>query len=555
MGFFNFILQVVAVLICSCSFVSFAVHGNKIGSNDIPSTLDGPFAPHTAPFDVSLRGNAVDLPDTDPRVRRRVKGFQPEQISVSLSTTYDSVWISWITGEFQISNHDKNIIPLDPKSVASVVRYGTSRNPLNHEAKGYSLVYSQLYPFEGLQNYTSGIIHHARLTGLKPDKLYYYRCGDPSIGALSGVYSFKTMPVSSPNSYPKRIAVMGDLGLTYNTSTTINHVISNDPQLALLVGDVTYANLYLTNGTGSDCYSCSFPDSPIHETYQPRWDYWGRFMQPLVSKVPLMVVEGNHEIEKQVENQTFVAYSSRFAFPAKESGSSSTFYYSFNAGGIHFVMLGAYIAYHKSSDQYKWLERDLANVDRSITPWLVAVWHPPWYSSYNAHYREAECMMVAMEELLYSYAVDIVFNGHVHAYERSNRVYKYTLDPCGPVHIVVGDGGNREKMAVVHADEPGNCPDPTTTPDQHIGGFCAFNFTTGPAAGQFCWDKQPDYSAFRESSFGHGILEVKNQTWALWTWHRNQDSRSGIGDQIYIVRQPDKCPVRYTQTKRSYASI
>lgn len=96
----------------------------------------------------------------------------------------------------------------------------------------------------------------------------------------------------------------------------------------------------------------------------------------------------------------------------------------------------------------------------------------------------------------------------VHAYERSNRVYNYTLDPCGPVHIVVGDGGNREKMAVGHADEPGNCPDPATTPDQHMGGFCALNFTTGPAAGQFCWDRQPDYSAFRESSFGHGILEV-----------------------------------------------
>lgn len=57
------------------------------------------------------------------------------------------------------------IKPLDPKSVASVVRYGTLRFPMNHEAKGYSLVYNQLYPFEGLQNYTSGIIHHVRLTG------------------------------------------------------------------------------------------------------------------------------------------------------------------------------------------------------------------------------------------------------------------------------------------------------------------------------------------------------------------------------------------------------
>lgn len=187
-----------------------------------------------------------------------------------------------------------------------------------------------------------------------------------------------------------------------------------------------------------------------------------------------------------------------------------------------------------AADQYKWLERDLAKVDREVTPWLIATWHPPWYSTYKAHYREAECMRVEMEELLYKYGVDIVFNGHVsviysldfqpsdqhlhnffsngdlqvHAYERSNRVYNYTLDPCGPVYITVGDGGNREKMAITHADEPGNCPDPSTTPDNYMGGFCAFNFTSGPAAGKFCWDRQPDYSAYRESSFGHGILEV-----------------------------------------------
>lgn len=73
-------------------------------------------------------------------------------------------------------------------------------------------------------------------------------------------------------------------------------------------------------------------------------------MQPFLSRVPIMVVEGNHEIEQQAENQTFVAYSSRFAFPSDESGSSSTFYYSFNAGGIHFIMLGAYISYDRSGE-------------------------------------------------------------------------------------------------------------------------------------------------------------------------------------------------------------
>ncbi|KAK0606663.1 hypothetical protein LWI29_002322 [Acer saccharum] len=538
----------------------------------IPSTLEGPFKPVTVPLDKSFRGNAVDLPDTDPRVQRRVTGFQPEQISVSLSSTYDSVWISWITGEFQIGDHIK---PLDPKTVGSIVRYGKLKYSLTHRATGYSLIYDQLYPFQGLQNYTSGIIHHVRLKGLEPNTLYYYECGDPSIAAMSETYHFRTMPVSNPKSYPSRISIVGDLGLTYNTTSTVSHMITNNPDLVLLVGDVCYANLYLTNGTGADCYSCSFSNSPIHETYQPRWDYWGRYMQPLLSKVPIMVVEGNHELEAQAQNQTFVAYSSRFAFPSIESKSPSTFYYSFNAGGIHIIMLGAYTSYDKSGDQYKWLERDLAKVDRAVTPWLVATWHAPWYSTCTAHYREAECMRVAMEDLLYKYGVDVVFNGHVHAYERSNRVYNYTLDPCGPVHITVGDGGNREKMAITHADEPGNCPEPSTTPDKIVGGFCAFNFTSGPAAGKFCWDRQPDYSAFRESSFGHGILEVsslflhlivvlilsdyevnlsevvvltllqvKNETHALWTWHRNQDLyESAAGDIIYIVRQPDRCPI------------
>ncbi|KAK7331465.1 hypothetical protein VNO77_25690 [Canavalia gladiata] len=518
---------------------TFSLLFSIIVDGGIPTTLDGPFKPVTVPLDNTFRGNAVDLPDTDPLVQRFVKGMKPEQISVSLSASYDSVWISWITGESQIGD---NIKPLNPKSVGSIVQYGRFGKSMSNKATGYSLVYSQLYPFEGLQNYTSGIIHHVRLTGLKPSTLYQYQCGDPSLSAMSEVHEFRTMPVSGPKSYPSRIAVVGDLGLTYNTTSTVNHMTSNHPDLILLLGDVSYANLYLTNGTGSDCYKCSFPNTPIHETYQPRWDYWGRYMQPLISSVPIMVIEGNHDIEPQAENQSFVAYSSRFAFPSKESGSSSTLYYSFNAGGIHFIMLGAYVSYHKSGDQYKWLEKDLASVDRNVTPWLVATWHSPWYTTYVAHYREAECMRVEMEELLYNNRVDIVFNGHVHAYERSNRVYNYTLDPCGPVHIAVGDGGNREKMAITHADEPGNCPEPSTTPDEHIGGFCAFNFTSGPAAGKFCWDTQPDYSALRESSFGHGILEVKNETHALWTWHRNQDLYSIAGDLIYIVREPQKCP-------------
>lgn len=73
-------------------------------------------------------------------------------------------------------------------------------------------------------------------------------------------------------------------------------------------------------------------------------------MEPLTSRIPLMVIEGNHEIEPQAAGVTFESYLTRFAVPSNESGSSSNFYYSFNAGGIHFIMLGAYIDYNATSE-------------------------------------------------------------------------------------------------------------------------------------------------------------------------------------------------------------
>lgn len=49
--------------------------------------------------------------------------------------------------------------------MGSDVLYGVQKGQPGMTAKGNSSVYSQIYPFEGLLNYTSGIIHHVRLTG------------------------------------------------------------------------------------------------------------------------------------------------------------------------------------------------------------------------------------------------------------------------------------------------------------------------------------------------------------------------------------------------------
>ena len=44
------------------------------------------------------------------------------------------------------------------------------------------------------------------------------------------------------------------------------------------------------------------------------------------------------------------------------------------------------------------------------------------------------------------------------------------------------------------------------------------------------------------------MLEVKNDTHALWRWHRNQDLNADVAaDEVYIVREPDKCLAKSTR--------
>jgi 3',5'-cyclic AMP phosphodiesterase CpdA len=408
----------------------------------------------------------------------------------------DEVYITWVT------NHTGS-------SMVVVMSADMPKKEFHGVAQSYSYLLdpSIYYPVDtscrGSHNYTnpdcfytSGRIHTVQVTGLKPSTKYEYEVADDK-----QVFSFTT-PAAVDANAGISFAVVADLGQTENSSHTVkcmyDHVTNkSDVDMVLFAGDISYA-----------------------DGYGPRWDTYARAQEYLWANVPTAYVGGNHEVSNGGEN--WQSYLMRYPNNHFRSGSDSALWYSFEVASAHILMLCSYTDIHPGSPQYEWLEQDLAKIDRTKTPWLIGVWHVPFYTS-NMHHpmTEGARMKTSMEALLHKYGVDIVFSGHVHAYERTFPVFDGAVNCShGAVYITGGDGGNREQLAK-----------PWT-------------------------DVQPAWSAWREYAYGHGRFQIFNQTHAKWIWYRNDDPwntdpKRAVGDQFMIVkgdsdkpRNLEKCNAR-----------
>ena len=75
----------------------------------------------------------------------------------------------------------------------------------------------------------------------------------------------------------------------------------------------------------------------------------------------------------------------------------------------------------------RFLKADLAAVNRTETPWVLAFGHRPFYNGI----ADALCKpcKAAFEDLLYEGGVDLVMNGHNHVFSVSHPVYKSESPP------------------------------------------------------------------------------------------------------------------------------
>ncbi len=409
-----------------------------------------------------------------------------QQIHLAQGKLPTSITISWTS---------------EKSNFNTFVNYGYDIYNLNFTKIGYSTKYNFTWPYYNI--YSSGILHNVYLHDLLPNTKYFYTCNSDNFTSETK-YFITTYHVGSID--PQIFTIVGDLGQTKDSELTIEHMAKNIySNMILHVGDLSYAN-------------CN----------QTLWDEYGKLIEPLASSKPWMVSAGNHEIEFTNAQEPYRAFEERYKMPAIKSAEYGPItippkladddlnlpyccpsvyqsgydygnsFYSFETGMSHVIFLNPYTYTNYTSKQYKWLESDLIKVNRKVTPWVIIIMHCPWYSSNMDHYGEQQTVEMRdfMEPLFYKYSVNIVFSGHVHAYERTYPVYLNNTNIRAPIYITVGDGGNLEG----HARK---------------------------------FYEKPLWSAFRNGTdYGYGTLDIINLNKAQWRWYRNQDKQFVSKDVI-----------------------
>lgn len=345
-------------------------------------------------------------------------------------------------------NSEMRVMWISGHNVTPVVRYGYSNDVLKFRVVGTSRTYTSNDmcgpPAAVLEHFVNaGFTHDVLLTKLKPNTRYYYQFGAGS--SWSKVHSFET-PLLIGNRDPFKFITYGDMGIYAPAAPEIASLVlkevKNGAKLVLHQGDLSYAG-----------------------GYAYLWDQWLSLIEPISARVPYMIGIGNHDQShliggnkdpSNVEGNGFhpswgnylddsggeCGVPAYYRFHMPDSG-NAVWWYSFDYGMVHFVMISTEHNFIAGSKQYQWLENDLALVDRSITPWIILAGHRPMYCSgnYPSDYQVSLYMQQALEDLFHKYKVNLGLYGHYHSYERTCKVYKQKCSGDGMVHIVVGTGG------------------------------------------------------------------------------------------------------------------
>ena len=242
----------------------------------------------------------------------------------------------------------------------------------------------------------------ARLRQLAPDTRYGYRV--VTGGQASPWYGFNTYGTEGGFSF----IYVGDVQDTIGGAANrfLREAFSRQPQSEFLVcgGDLT--------------------ERPTDQ----HWAETFRDLDSIGQHVPLLCVTGNHDYLKGV----IMRLERRFPLTLSyflDSKTGDNMVYTMRYGPAQFFLLDSNREFFYLTTQRSWLKRQL---EASTAKWKIVVLHHPLFSIKGNNNLIQRWMF---DDLIEDYGVDLVLQGHEHAYARMTR-HDDNGQPVTPVYTV-----------------------------------------------------------------------------------------------------------------------
>lgn len=266
--------------------------------------------------------------------------------------------------------------------------------------------------------------HDVTFENLEPNTRYFYRVKNGSSTILED-YSFKTAKPDSLNKLS--FLLLGDSGVNTDVQRRVrDEMLSshnrNAADFLIHVGDVH-------QGSGDDY-------DPIY------FDIY----KELLSQMNFFLSIGNHD----TYTDNAGPYLDDFSYPTNNVDSTER-YYSHRWANTFFINIDSNLDMRKGSPQYEFIVEALQSGRQKSADWTFAYFHHPPYCEFWPEWDGDDIVREHLMPLFEEYEIDIVFNGHTHAYESGelNNV-RYiisgggggVLDPFGRdvEHITYSEG-------------------------------------------------------------------------------------------------------------------
>ncbi len=387
--------------------------------------------------------------------------------------------------------------------------------------------------------------HEVSVTGLTPDKQYFYSIGTTTQVLQQGTDNyFLTAPLADTKR-KIRVASFGDCGMNPNNNQTnvrdafLNFRGTTPTDLWMLIGDNSYDG-----------------DDPQFQV-----NFFEPYQTTLMKNSMLFAVPGNHDYNN---NATLAAthnipYFSIFSFPTNaEAGgvaSGTEEWYSFDYGPIHFVMLdgfgkrnvgGTDIRFYSDTTNHPeaiWLKQDLAATTKK---WKIVYLHFPPYSQ-GSHNSETDPDLIAIRQrinpILERFGVDMVLLGHSHNYERSYPLH----DQYGPMSDFTNNPSAyrfpKDNSTGRYDGSASSCPYKTTSKKKKQGTVYVLSGSAGALGYNPALSPHPVMVSTQRLTGGSFFFEVDDNRLDAKFIQPNPPASYSISDQFTIMKDVERTQV------------